>query len=94
MAQAVHAAFQFSISWPSVTMPWFANSNFLVIVSVPDEAALAALAESAWLLGIRRGITREPDLGNEMTAVSLAPGDAARRLCANLPLALREHVPL
>ena len=29
------------------------------------------------------------NIDNEATAVALAPGDPARRLCANLPLALR-----
>lgn len=70
--------------------PWIIKSNFLVIVSVPDEDALLDLITEASRRGITRTAVREPDLDNEATAVALAPGDAARKLCANLPLAMKE----
>lgn len=69
---------------------WLDDSNFLVVVSVPDEAALAELAAHAVEEGIVRTIVREPDLDNAITAVALQPGSEARRLCAEMPLALRE----
>lgn len=68
---------------------WVQNSNFLVVVSVPDEQALAGLATTAVEEGIIRTIVREPDLKNAITAVALQPGSDARRLCAQLPLALK-----
>jgi hypothetical protein len=73
-----------------VVRPWIIQSNFLVIVSVPDEDALLDLITEASRRGIIRTAVREPDLNNEATAVALAPGDATRKLCANLPLALKE----
>lgn len=71
--------------------PWIIQSNFLVIVSVPDEDALLDLITEASRRGIIRTAVREPDLDNEATAVALAPGAAARKLCASLPLAMKEQ---
>jgi hypothetical protein len=62
-----------------------------VIVSVPNEDTLAELATRAVEEGIARTIVREPDLDNSITAVALEPGATSRRLCAELPLALKEH---
>lgn len=81
---------QFYFDWPQVAASWVAHSNFLVVVAVPDEQALADLAGAAVEEGIARTIVREPDLGNTITAVALQPSDEARRLCAELPLALKE----
>lgn len=74
--------------------PWLVQSNYLVIVSVPDEGALLDLITAASQRGIPRTAVREPDLDNDATAVALAPGLEAARLCASLPLALREKVPI
>lgn len=90
-AQAVHASFHFCAEWRAIAMEWMTESNFLVVVAVPDEEALAELAGRAVEEGIARTIVREPDLGNTITAVALQPGSEARRLCAELPLALKEH---
>lgn len=89
MAQAVHAAFEFSVLHPEMTRAWQTTSNYLVIVGVPDEAALIGLASRALERGITTHTVHEPDLGDQATAVVLEPGDAARRLCSSLPLALK-----
>ena len=88
-AQIVHAAFQFAHDHPSVVKPWLEQSNYLVIVSVPDEDALLDLIFAASKRGLKRSATREPDIGNEATAVAIEPGTAAAKLCAQLPLALK-----
>lgn len=85
-AQAVHAAFQFATQHPSITGPWLAQSQYLVIVSVPDEVALIGLASRALEAGIQVSTWHEPDLGGAATALALEPGAVARRLCSNLPL--------
>lgn len=92
LAQAVHAAFHFFAEWPSMSSQWLDESNYLVVVSVRDEQALAELAARAVEEGLARTLVREPDLDNSLTAVALQPGEEARRLCANYPLALREPV--
>ena len=78
---------------PSVVNPWLRTSNYLVVVSVPNEDSLLDLISEAARRGITRLAVREPDIGDEVTAVALAPGEAASKLCANFPLALREKVP-
>lgn len=85
-AQAVHAAFAFATEHPSSTGPWLRDSQYLVIVSVLDEASLTQLHDRAAAAGIVSSLWREPDLDGAATALALEPGDVARRLCANLPL--------
>lgn len=85
-AQAVHAAFQFASSHPDLVGPWQRESQYLVIVAVPDEIDLIALASKAQWSGLTVSTWHEPDLAGAATAVALEPGAGARRLCANLPL--------
>ena len=92
LAQATHAAFHMACDWPTMTAEWLRESNFLVVVAAPDEEALAQLAGRAVEEGLVRVIVREPDLSNAITAVALQPGSDARRLCAELPLALKAKV--
>lgn len=76
--------------FPEETRKWYYSSNFLVIVSVPNEDSLHDLRREAASRGIRYAYVREPDIGNQLTAIALGPGKAAQKLCASLPLALRE----
>lgn len=91
-AQATHAAFQFSHEHPSLVQPWFRESQYLIIVTVPDEIALIGRASHARAEGIAVSTWHEPDLGGAATAVAMQPGEVARRLCANLPLLGRERL--
>jgi peptidyl-tRNA hydrolase len=91
-AQAVHAAFAFGHRHSNLVGQWITESNFLVIVAVPDEDSLRAFAEEAFTRNIVKVNVTEPDLDNELTAVALAPGNAAKKLCANLPLAMKQVV--
>lgn len=70
-----------------MTARWNADSNNVVVVSVPDEEALAAIATRAVEEGIVRTIVREPDLDNSICAVALQPGVDAQKICASMPLA-------
>lgn len=90
-AQAVHAAFAYAAEHPGITREWLTNSNFLVVVSVTDEFVLLNLLQNAHKLGITHSCAHEPDLDDTLTAVALEPGATAKRLCANYPLALKEH---
>lgn len=88
LAQVVHAALEFQHDHPEIVAAW-RTSNYVVIVSVPDEGALLDLITAAHQRGIPRTAVREPDLADEATAVALAPVPEAARLCACLPLALK-----
>lgn len=89
-AQSVHAAFAFAQQHPALVEPWMRHSQFLVIVTVPDEVALIGIASNAIARDIALTTWHEPDLDGQATALALAPGLAARRLCANLPLLGRQ----
>jgi len=92
LAQAVHAAIQFTQEWPDIVAPWYADSNYLVVVTVDDEDALRDIADQARTLNVRYSAVEEPDYGGSWTAVALQPGETARLMCACMPLALKEAV--
>lgn len=85
-AQACHALRAFCEEHSEVERSWFSSSNNLVVLQVPDENALHKLAQQAQAKGIQYSINREPDLGDQVTAVALAP--EAKKLLRSLPLAL------
>jgi hypothetical protein len=68
-AQLAHAVAEIFSQRPADCAAWRAATNTLVILEVPGDR-LARLAT-------RRGAVpfREPDLGNELTAVALFPED-------------------
>lgn len=90
VAQVAHAGIEFAIDHPDIVREWNRASNNIVIVNVPNEKALAELSRVAAERDIKQKLMIEPDLGDEMTAMALEPGNAARRLCSSYPLALRE----
>lgn len=89
-AQAVHAAFEYAVVHPKQAAAWYRESNYLVLLEVPGEGALQDLSRRAQLREIPAVEVREPDYDDQLTAIVLGPGDAARKLCSSLPLAMRE----
>lgn len=85
-AQCCHALREFARAHPVREAAWYAASNALVLLETPDEAALAALVARAGERGVACAAFREPDLGDALTAIALAP--EARPLVRRLPLAL------
>lgn len=88
--QATHAALTFAIEHPALTRRWHDDSNYLVVLAAADESELITYLDRAASRGLKTTVFREPDLNDEVTAIVIEPGEEARRLCANLPLALRE----
>jgi hypothetical protein len=80
---------QYCVNRPAPAEVWHRHSNFLVVVAVPDETALLTLDSLAWTLTVPHEVVREPDYDNTVTAVALAPVPAARKICAEYPLALK-----
>lgn len=87
--QSIHAAMQFAMEHPTINQEWFERSNYLGFLSVRDEHELNKLVDKASSLDIEYSIFREPDIDNQVTAIALAPGSKTRKLCSNLPLALK-----
>ena len=87
LAQAVHAAFQLSYRFPSATARWFADSNYLVVLSSPDPEAHARQLVN-WAKCV---VVHEPDLpDNPVTAVAFLPHPSVGRALSSLPLALKQ----
>lgn len=91
-AQAVHGAIAFAAAHPSLTKAWMRESNTVVLLVVPDGKALNALLRQAQAKQLNHALFVEPDMRHALTCIALAPGEKARELCANLPLALRQPV--
>lgn len=85
-AQAVHAAFEFSVQHRFITSGWLRESNYLVVVTALDEAMLEMYATAALQAGLRVTLVHEPDCNDELTAIAIEPSPEARKLCSNLPL--------
>lgn len=59
------------------------------MLTAPNAAALSSLQEHARARNITVSEFREPDLGDEITALAFAPSAETRRLLSNLPCAGR-----
>ena len=86
----MHALRQFTAEHPEVGRQWFEISNYLGLLSVANEQELNQLIESAQQHDIKFSIFREPDIGDQITAIALAPGVRSKKLCSQLTLALKE----
>jgi hypothetical protein len=89
--QSIHAGIQFGVEHPEIHKVWYEKSNYLGWLSVADEIALIQLIEQAILHDITFSVFREPDIGNQITAIALAPGPKSKKLCGKLKLALKEE---
>lgn len=81
---------QFTAEHPDVDGEWFKSSNYLALLSVPDEVALMKLITKASDSNLKWAAFREPDVGGAITAIAIEPHPTAAELCKNLPLALKE----
>ena len=88
IAQASHGAFEFSRAYPAATHRWLHDSNYIVILHVPDEASLLDHAQAVLDAEIDYCLVYEPDV-EANTALVVGPSSYWRKL-ANLPCALRE----
>jgi len=85
--QAAHALRQWVEECPEQDQLWFNTSNCLALVTVPNEREIKILYERALIRGIPTSMFREPDRGNEVTSIVIAP--TGRNICKHLPLALK-----
>lgn len=76
----------FVMNHPESANQWHEKSNSIIILEAPDAQALSALQQKAINRGIIVQEFREPDLGDEITALAFAPGKNVRRLLSNYPL--------
>lgn len=86
LAQSCHAAQAFMVEHGSAATDWLATSGNLVVLHASSEAVLAGIAEHAAYQGLRYSAFREPDLGNQLTAIAVH-GEAAKKLTQRMRLA-------
>jgi peptidyl-tRNA hydrolase len=93
IAQAVHAMSLLPQHDPQAYTQWRATSDSIVVLAAPSEQALIEITQQARATGISHATWREPDLGDETTAIILAPGPNTPGLLAHLPLAGKTEPP-
>lgn len=91
IAQALHAFREFIEEYPSLDQEWYKTSNYIAILSAPDEGELERLSLRLTKKGIKHSLFREPDFDNELTAIAIEPGRDSKRACSSYPLALKEY---
>ena|SRR6056300_789102 len=82
--QLCHAQRLFIEEHPGLELEWYRTSNTVVCLRVDGAEGLMQLAEDAERAGVAHSVFREPDIGNEPTAMAIAPGSAAKRICRRL----------
>ena len=88
-AQAVHAVIEFVYEHPQVAKDWYNFSKYLVLLSVKNQNELLELVNKLDQRSISYSKFYEPDLGNELTAITLEPSKESRRVVSSLPLMLK-----
>jgi len=89
LAQTCHALSEFEHHFGKQYKEWYNDSNYIVCLEIENEEKLNALLNKAKELDIKVAPFYEPDLDNQLTAVTFEPGDSSKRLLRKLPLALR-----
>jgi hypothetical protein len=88
--QASHAALDHVFHYPQEASDWHKNSNYLIFLSTKDEEELSTLSKRLQSLGTQVTEFREPDLGNQLTAIAFVSNDETRRITSGIPLMLKQ----
>lgn len=85
--QTTHAAMEFAALYPEEWREWYRTSNSVIVLNTQNELKLHEFAEKLKKNGVKFAEFREPDIGNELTAIAICPGPTVKKLCSDLPLA-------
>ncbi len=85
----MHASHAFCFEHFEVFKKWHELSDYLAVLSVKNEYELMFVLEKARSLGIKCSLFKEPDIGDQVTAIALEPCAMAKKLCSSIPLALK-----
>jgi len=88
--QSAHAAIEFQHTHPEIAKEWNTNSKYLVFLSVENEKELHKLLKKIKIKELKYATFIEPDIGNQLTAIALEPGEKSHNLTRNLSLTLQE----
>ena len=84
--QSAHSSIDFQHEHPEIAKDWQQTSNYLIFLSADSEQHLERLVRKAESKGIVFTKFYEPDLNNELTAVTFEPTEKSRKILSNLPL--------
>jgi len=84
--QSGHSSIQYQYEYPESAKSWYTNSNYLIYLTVENESELKRFIKLAESKQIQVSVFREPDINNEITAITLEPSDASDRITSGLPL--------
>jgi len=84
--QSTHAAIDFVFEHPTRAGPWHKDSNTLVMLTVKDTKALIHLMRKCDYLSLAYTVFREPDIGNQITAICMEPHPEVYKMTSKLPL--------
>jgi hypothetical protein len=82
--QSSHALIDFIFEHPSRAGPWH-ESNYLIQKVVPDLKALKELIRKCERNNLFYTVFREPDIGNQITAIAIEPSPITEKLVSKLP---------
>lgn len=87
LPQTIHAVVQFANEYPKEQRAWFNGSNTVVVVAAKDLNELNKFVTRLEKLGVKFSKFFEPDIDNELTAITLVPSPANKKLCSSFKLA-------
>ena len=88
IAQSCHALRLFCEEYPDINREWYEKSNNIVVLQAGSKEELAKIAYDLTNHGVKVSLFKEPDLGDELTAIAVEPAGAKYLSC--LPLALKQ----
>lgn len=86
-AQVAHVAAEYCFMNPEEAKQWDTTSGSLIVLETVNAEELYQLWEEATKRNIKTHIFREPDIGDEITAILFTPGESTVKLLSNLPCA-------
>jgi hypothetical protein len=89
--QGMHSLVEFQQKYPSIYNAWHKKSNYLGFLSVKDEQSLLLLIEKLKIQNISYALFSEPDINNQVTAITIEPCEESKKLLSNIPRALKEY---
>jgi hypothetical protein len=79
------------MEYPILYKEWFTFSKAITLLAVKNEDELKFLIKQLTEKNIPLSIFIEPDINNQVTAITIAPSLEAKKICSSIPLALKEY---
>lgn len=90
--QSTHAAINFIFEHPGRAGPWFTDSNYLIQLELKNEKQLKLLIQKCEQYQLYYTVFREPDIGNQITAVAIEPSKITQKLVSKIPLLFKNKI--